>query len=140
MLIFIVYSCNPICFSAQKQIDKKMTQITLIGFFMLNFIYLKFLIIWRSACAIACMDGLETVDNMNRCVCNNYTFAGFWRSWHRSLHVWILKYMYWPMGGHKRRLVIVWPIFIFIGVSHALLQAPVPSLWRNDRSSSRTVA
>ncbi|EKX37363.1 hypothetical protein GUITHDRAFT_51190, partial [Guillardia theta CCMP2712] len=54
------------------------------------------------------------------CVCNNYTFVGFWRSWHRSLHMWVLRYMYHPMGGHSRRLLIVWPIFIFIGLWHDL--------------------
>jgi D-alanyl-lipoteichoic acid acyltransferase DltB (MBOAT superfamily) len=31
------------------------------------------------------MDLLETTCNMNRCVCNNYSFAGFWRSWHALL-------------------------------------------------------
>jgi hypothetical protein len=24
-------------------------------------------------------DGFDTVENMNRCVNNNYTFQGFWR-------------------------------------------------------------
>jgi D-alanyl-lipoteichoic acid acyltransferase DltB (MBOAT superfamily) len=45
-----------------------------------------------------CLDLMQTTDNMKRCVCNNYTFAGFWRSWHASLHVWILRYMYLPLG------------------------------------------
>uniref|UniRef100_A0A7S4KMD5 Uncharacterized protein n=1 Tax=Guillardia theta TaxID=55529 RepID=A0A7S4KMD5_GUITH len=95
-------------------------EVMAVGFYMLNYTYMKFLIIWRSAMSVAKMDEIETIDNMNRCVCNNYTFVGFWRSWHRSLHMWVLRYMYHPMGGHSRRLLIVWPIFIFIGLWHDL--------------------
>lgn len=91
-----------------------------LGFYMLNYMYLKFLTIWRATAAVAFLDGVTTTDNMNRCVCNNYTFGGFWRSWHRSLHVWILRYLYGPLGGHARRLVVVWPIFVFIGLWHDL--------------------
>ena len=68
----------------------------------------------------ACLDLMQTTDNMKRCVCNNYTFAVFWRSWHASLHVWILRYMYLPLGGKKWRLVIAWPIFVFVGIWHDL--------------------
>ena len=32
----------------------------------------------------------------------------------------LCRYMYHPMGGHSRRLLIVWPIFIFIGLWHDL--------------------
>jgi D-alanyl-lipoteichoic acid acyltransferase DltB (MBOAT superfamily) len=95
-------------------------EIMAVGFFMLNFIYVKFLIIWRVAAASAALDLMLTTDNMKRCVCNNYTFAGFWRSWHASLHVWILRYMYLPLGGKKWRLVIAWPIFVFVGIWHDL--------------------
>lgn len=95
-------------------------EILAIGFFMLNFIYIKFLIIWRVGSGSAGLDLITTSDNMNRCVCNNYTFAGFWRSWHGSLHVWILRYMYVPLGGKKWRLVIAWPIFVFVGLWHDL--------------------
>ena len=95
-------------------------QIMAIGFFMLNFMYVKFLIIWRVAGCTAALDEVHTTDNMNRCVCNNYTFAGFWRSWHASLHRWILRYMYVPLGGKARRFVIAWPIFVFVGLWHDL--------------------
>lgn len=122
-----------------------------VGFFMLNFIYIKFLIIWRTAAASSMLDLVLPIDNMNRCaplararaclllatlqswfckvgpagcerwdegkaasltvlrcgdvaarcVCNNYTFAGFWRSWHASLHVWILRCVCGELEGAR---------------------------------------
>ena len=29
-------------------------------------------------------DDIEVPENMNRCMCNNYCFNGFWRAWHRG--------------------------------------------------------
>jgi hypothetical protein len=40
-----------------------------VGFFMLNFIYIKFLIIWRTAAASSMLDLIVPTDNMNRCAC-----------------------------------------------------------------------
>ena len=40
-----------------------------VGFFMLNYIYIKFLIIWRTAAASSMLDLIIPIDNMNRCAC-----------------------------------------------------------------------
>lgn len=42
-------------------------EIMAVGFFMLNFIYIKFLIIWRTAAASSMLDLVLPTDNMNRC-------------------------------------------------------------------------
>ena len=54
--------------------------------FNMVFLWYKFMTIWRMTRAWALLDGIETPENMNRCVYNNYNFSGFWRSWHRSFN------------------------------------------------------
>ena len=49
------------------------------GYWTLNFMYTKFLIIWRFFRVMALLDGIDTPENMNRVVNNNFTFTGFWR-------------------------------------------------------------
>eukprot|EP00283_Hemiselmis_rufescens_P025282 CAMPEP_0173456466 /NCGR_PEP_ID=MMETSP1357-20121228/56072_1 /TAXON_ID=77926 /ORGANISM="Hemiselmis rufescens, Strain PCC563" /LENGTH=218 /DNA_ID=CAMNT_0014423691 /DNA_START=63 /DNA_END=718 /DNA_ORIENTATION=+ len=95
-------------------------EMMLVGFFMLNFIYIKFLTIWRVSASLALTDGIQAPENMRRCVNNNYTFSGFWRSWHSSLHAWIVRYVYIPLGGRSTQLLTVGPIFLFVGAWHDL--------------------
>ncbi|GAM17403.1 hypothetical protein SAMD00019534_005780 [Acytostelium subglobosum LB1] len=95
-------------------------EIALMGYMVLNFMYLKFLIIWRVFRLFALYDGINTPENMNRCVNNNYTFTGFWRSWHASFNKWTLRYLYIPLGGNRTRHITVWIIFFFIGLWHDL--------------------
>jgi len=65
-------------------------------------------------------DGIDSPENMNRCVNNNFTFTGFWRSWHGSLNKWIVRYLYIPLGGTKTQAYTIWLIFTFIGLWHDL--------------------
>lgn len=58
---------------------------------------------------------------MPRCIINNHTISGFWRNWHSSLNVWIVKYIYVPMGGSKNKSLSIWIIFAFIALWHDLL-------------------
>eukprot|EP01105_Mastigella_eilhardi_P013655 TRINITY_DN3109_c0_g1_i2.p1 TRINITY_DN3109_c0_g1~~TRINITY_DN3109_c0_g1_i2.p1 ORF type:complete len:489 (+),score=105.54 TRINITY_DN3109_c0_g1_i2:28-1467(+) len=91
------------------------------GMFTLNFMYMKFLIIWRLFRMLALLDGVDSPENMTRCVNNNFTFTGFWRSWHGSLNEWIVRYMYLPLGGRKYQVFSIWFIFVFIGIWHDLM-------------------
>ena len=54
-------------------------EVCLTGYWTLNFMYTKFLIIWRFFRCVSLFDGIDTPENMNRCVNNNFTFTGFWR-------------------------------------------------------------
>ncbi|EGC31081.1 hypothetical protein DICPUDRAFT_157122 [Dictyostelium purpureum] len=95
-------------------------EVALTGYLVLNFMYVKFLIIWRIFRLFALFDGIDTPENMNRCVNNNYTFTGFWRSWHGSFNKWTIRYLYIPLGGKKTQIMSIWVIFFFIGLWHDL--------------------
>jgi len=90
------------------------------GYWTLNFMYMKFMIIWKFFRVIGNLDGIDSPENMNRCVNNNFTFTGFWRSWHGSLNKWILRYLYIPLGGKNTQQITIWLIFSFIGLWHDL--------------------
>jgi D-alanyl-lipoteichoic acid acyltransferase DltB (MBOAT superfamily) len=45
---------------------------------------------------------------------------GFWRGWHSSFNQWLVRYLYIPLGGSRRRAAIIWPIFFFVAVWHDL--------------------
>jgi len=96
--------------------------LALISYWTLKTMYLKFLIVWRYFRILALLDGIEVPENMNRCMSNNYTVSGFWRSWHRSFNVWLVRYIYIPLGGNKvsviRRIFNIFLIFTFVVFSH----------------------
>eukprot|EP00164_Ancoracysta_twista_P009693 GFYU01014429.1.p1 GENE.GFYU01014429.1~~GFYU01014429.1.p1 ORF type:complete len:569 (+),score=149.51 GFYU01014429.1:143-1849(+) len=94
--------------------------IAALGYYTLNAIWLKFLLIWRFARLWAFCDGIETPENMNRCVNNNYCFEGFWRSWHRSFNRWLIRYIYIPLGGGKRKFLVIWVVFVFVALWHEI--------------------
>ncbi|KAI8057108.1 glycerol transporter [Syncephalis plumigaleata] len=93
-------------------------QISMVGYFNLKFIWLKLLIIWRFFRLWAMADGIEVIENMNRCMSNNYSAQGFWRSWHRSYNRWLIRYVYIPLGGSKYSAYNMWPVFTFVAIWH----------------------
>ncbi|PVZ99814.1 hypothetical protein BB558_004146 [Smittium angustum] len=74
-------------------------EISLVGYFQLTFIWLKFMIIWRFARFFALFDGLFVIENMRRCMSNNYSLQNFWRDWHCSYNRFLIRYMYIPIQG-----------------------------------------
>ncbi|KAG0199472.1 glycerol transporter [Mortierella sp. GBA30] len=93
-------------------------QICMIGLFNLILIWLKLMIIWRFFRLWALLDGIEAPENMIRCVTNNYSALGFWRSWHKSYNLWILRYIYIPLGGTRYAVYNIWVVFTFVAVWH----------------------
>ncbi|EPZ34993.1 Membrane bound O-acyl transferase, MBOAT domain-containing protein [Rozella allomycis CSF55] len=89
-----------------------------VGFWNLISIWLKLLIIWRFHRFWALVDGIEAPENMMRCMCNNYSAQGFWRSWHRSFNQWIIRYLYIPLGGSRTALYNIWIVFTFVALWH----------------------
>lgn len=55
------------------------------------FIPIQLLIPWRFFRLWALLDGLDPPENMIRCMSNNYSTLEFWRSWHRSYNLWIVR-------------------------------------------------
>eukprot|EP00163_Fabomonas_tropica_P012752 TRINITY_DN2410_c0_g1_i1.p1 TRINITY_DN2410_c0_g1~~TRINITY_DN2410_c0_g1_i1.p1 ORF type:complete len:126 (-),score=7.29 TRINITY_DN2410_c0_g1_i1:375-752(-) len=90
------------------------------GYLVLNFMWFKFLLIWRFFRLWGLCDGIDTTDNMERCVNNNMTFTGFWRGWHCSFNKFNVRYIYLPLGGKNTQTWNIWVIFIFIGMWHDL--------------------
>ncbi|KAG0041542.1 glycerol transporter [Gryganskiella cystojenkinii] len=93
-------------------------QICMIGLFNLILIWLKLMIIWRFFRLWALLDGIEAPENMLRCVTNNYSALGFWRSWHKSYNLWTLRYIYIPLGGTRYAVYNLWVVFTFVAIWH----------------------
>eukprot|EP00698_Gefionella_okellyi_P000920 TRINITY_DN10799_c0_g1_i1.p1 TRINITY_DN10799_c0_g1~~TRINITY_DN10799_c0_g1_i1.p1 ORF type:complete len:520 (-),score=81.97 TRINITY_DN10799_c0_g1_i1:61-1620(-) len=93
-------------------------QVATLGYLTLNFLWLKFLLLWKFARLWALVDGVDCPENMARCVNNNYTMSGFWRAWHRSFNRWLLRYVYIPLGGQKWYALNIWVVFTFVALWH----------------------
>lgn len=55
---------------------------------------------------------------MNRCILNNYGFEGFWRMWHRGFNIWLVRYLYIPLGGSKSLIKSYLCVFLFVAFWH----------------------
>ena len=86
----------------------------------LVFVFMKYDVIWKISRLWGWMDGICCEDNINRCVYNNYSFEGFWRQWHRSFNIWLIRYMYIPMGGSKYKFINTFIIFSFVALWHEM--------------------
>ncbi|KAJ4845363.1 hypothetical protein Tsubulata_050280 [Turnera subulata] len=87
---------------------------------VLNFMWLKFLLIWRYFRLWSLICGIEAPENMPKCINNCYNLEGFWKNWHASYNKWLVRYMYIPLGGSRRKLLNVWVIFTFVAIWHDL--------------------
>ncbi|KAJ1915633.1 glycerol transporter [Mycoemilia scoparia] len=98
--------------------DYSMLEIMTIGYIYLTFIWLKLCIIWRFSRFWAMADGVETIENMRRCMSNNYSLQLFWRDWHCSYNRWLVRYIYIPVGGSKTQPWNLFLIFTFVALWH----------------------
>jgi protein-cysteine N-palmitoyltransferase HHAT len=81
---------------------------------------LQLLLPWRFFRLWALADGMDPPENMVRCMANNYSPLGFWRAWHRSYNLWIVRYLYIPLGGAHRLVATSMLIFTFVALWHDL--------------------
>ncbi|KAI0050527.1 MBOAT-domain-containing protein [Auriscalpium vulgare] len=95
-------------------------ELSMIGFWNLIIVWLKLLLPWRFFRLWALMDGIDPPENMVRCMANNYSTLGFWRSWHRSYNLWVVRYIYIPLGGTKHLAVSSLLVFTFVALWHDL--------------------
>lgn len=84
----------------------------------LAFLWCKFNVIWKFFRFVAMADGFDIPEDMPHCFSNTTSITDFWQSWHASFNLWIVRYMYIPMGGNKRKAFTIVPIFLFIAVWH----------------------
>ncbi|KAI0492408.1 hypothetical protein KFK09_026679 [Dendrobium nobile] len=95
-------------------------EIFIIGYGVINFMWLKFLVIWRYFRFWSLVAGIETIENMPKCINNCYSLETFWKCWHASFNKWIVRYMYIPLGGSHKKLFNTWIIFTFVALWHDL--------------------
>jgi len=95
-------------------------ELCMIGFWNLIIVWLKLLLPWRFFRLWALLDGIDPPENMVRCMANNYSTLGFWRSWHRSYNLWLLRYIYIPIGGARQALLSTLLVFTFVALWHDL--------------------
>ncbi|TFK50179.1 MBOAT-domain-containing protein [Heliocybe sulcata] len=95
-------------------------ELSMIGFWNLIIVWLKLLLPWRFFRLWALMDGIDPPENMVRCMANNYSPFGFWRAWHRSYNLWIIRYIHIPLGGTKNVAFTSLLIFTFVALWHDL--------------------
>ncbi|CUA70892.1 Glycerol uptake protein 1 [Saccharomyces cerevisiae S288c] [Rhizoctonia solani] len=95
-------------------------QLSMVGFWNLIIVWMKLLIPWRFFRLWALADGIDPPENMVRCMANNYSALGFWRSWHRSYNLWIIRYIYIPLGGSTHVLRNTLVVFSFVALWHDL--------------------
>lgn len=96
------------------------SEVGLTAWWVLSFMWLKFTVMWRTFRLGALLEGIDPPENMMRCFANNYDIEGFWKGWHSSYNRWLVRYMYVPMGGSHRRVLSIWPIFLFVAIWHDL--------------------
>mmetsp|Transcript_3444 Transcript_3444/g.3178 ORF Transcript_3444/g.3178 Transcript_3444/m.3178 type:complete len:195 (-) Transcript_3444:28-612(-) len=78
------------------------------------------MVIWRFFRLWALLDGIETPENLGKCISNEYCFEGFWRMWHRSFNLWLIRYLFVPLGGTKYKVFNIWVVFGFVALWHDL--------------------
>ena len=101
--------------------EQSLIQVELVTLFHLVFIWYKFLIIWRFHKLWAQIQGIEVIDNLSRCIFNNYGFEGFWRMWHRGFNQWLIRYLYIPLGGNQNLWSVVATVaFVAFWHDHSL--------------------
>mmetsp|Transcript_26877 Transcript_26877/g.58609 ORF Transcript_26877/g.58609 Transcript_26877/m.58609 type:complete len:573 (-) Transcript_26877:1835-3553(-) len=96
------------------------SELGITSFWVLNFMWLKFLVVWRCFRLWALLDGVESPENIGRCVNNNYDIEGFWKNWHSSFNRWLVRYMYIPLGGSRLKALNIWVIFTYVALWHDL--------------------
>ncbi|KAF9071627.1 MBOAT, membrane-bound O-acyltransferase family-domain-containing protein [Rhodocollybia butyracea] len=105
---------------AKAWVGDTAAQIGMIGFWNLMIVWLKLLLPWRFFRLWALADGIDPPENMVRCMANNYSTFGFWRSWHRSYNLWLIRYIYVPLGGMKNVFVNSVLVYTFVALWHDL--------------------
>lgn len=93
-------------------------QTAIVCYVLLKMMWLKFLLLWRFFRLWAMCEGIYPPENMTRCMSNTYSLELFWRGWHSSFNLWLVRYLYKPLGGKGNQLYSVWIIFVFVALWH----------------------
>lgn len=95
-------------------------ELALLGFWSLEFMWLKLVVPWRTFRLWALLDGVDAPENMIRSITNSPSAMLFWRAWHRSYNLWVVRYLYVPLGGARHQLLASLVVFTFVALWHDL--------------------
>lgn len=93
-------------FTQEPRIFTSLSKWALCGvmYSMLQIFLLKYKVFYLGAGLFARMDGVA-VPLPPRCVSTLYLFTDMWKYFDRGLHVWMIRYIYIPMGGSHKGIV-----------------------------------
>lgn len=97
--------------------NQNLLEMGMVSLLFLYFIFLKFSVIWKTARLWSLYYGVDVIDNMGRCMFNNYGFEKFWRMWHKGFNHWLIRYLYIPLGGNQN-LFSVFSVILFVAFWH----------------------
>lgn len=86
-----------------------------VKFWLIRF---QFLFYWRFNRLLGFFDGVEAPEDLKTCFLGKYTIQGFWKELHRSMYLWLLQYLYLPMGGNNNQARNVFLVFGFFILTH----------------------
>ncbi|KOS14105.1 glycerol transporter [Malassezia pachydermatis] len=95
-------------------------ELAILGFWSLEFVWLKLVVPWRVFRCWALLDGVDAPENMIRAITNSPSALLFWRAWHRSYNLWVVRYIYIPLGGTQRQILASLVVFTFVALWHDL--------------------
>ena len=95
-------------------------EMAILSFWSLEFVWFKLVVPWRLFRLWALLDGVDVPENVIRSITNSPSALRFWRAWHRSYNLWVVRYIYIPLGGAKRQLVSSLVVFTFVALWHDL--------------------
>ncbi|XP_062319464.1 protein-cysteine N-palmitoyltransferase HHAT isoform X1 [Osmerus eperlanus] len=65
---------------------------------LVQFFYVKYLVLFGLPSLLATLDNLVP-PKLPRCVSIMYSFTGMWRHFDEGLYLWLIRYVYVPLGG-----------------------------------------
>eukprot|EP00058_Branchiostoma_floridae_P016999 XP_002602487.1 hypothetical protein BRAFLDRAFT_86872 [Branchiostoma floridae] len=103
----------------RMDIVEKASVFTLYGliYAQVQFFHVKYVVFFGLGSTLARLDGISAPPQP-RCVATVYQFADMWRSFDPGLYKWLVRYIYWPLGG-SRSVTFVF-VYYWHGASHNL--------------------
>ena len=95
-------------------------ELAILSFWALEIMWFKLAVPWRLFRLWALLDGVDVPENMIRAICNCPSAIRFWRAWHRSYNLWVVRYIYIPLGGSRHQALSSLVVFTFVALWHDL--------------------
>ncbi len=71
------------------------------------------MILWRGTRFFNLLAGIDSPESMLACIYLNVGFTDLWRTWHAALNLFVIKYIYVPLGGASAGVFVLFASFAF---------------------------